>query len=42
MSRVAELTVMTLSAEAGSTLVLVDRLYSEHLAGWMAETLTDF
>jgi len=42
MSRVAELTVMTLSVEAGSTLVLVDRLYSEHLAGWMAETLTDF
>jgi len=42
MSRVAELTVMTLSVEAGSTLVLVDRLYSEHLAGWMAETQTDF
>jgi sarcosine oxidase gamma subunit len=42
MSRVAELTVMTLSVEAGSTLVLVDRLYSEHLAGWMAETLRDF
>ena len=42
LSRVAELTVMSLSVEAGSTLVLVDRLYSEHLAGWMAETLTDF
>jgi hypothetical protein len=42
MSRVAELTVMTSSVEAGSTLVLVDRLYSDHLAGWMAETLRDF
>jgi sarcosine oxidase gamma subunit len=42
MSRIAELTVMTLSVEAGSTLVLVDRLYSQHLAGWMAETLADF
>jgi sarcosine oxidase gamma subunit len=42
VSRVAELTVMTSSVEAGSTLILVDRLYSEHLAGWMAETLRDF
>jgi hypothetical protein len=42
VSRVAELTVMTSSVEAGSTLVLVDRLYSEHLAGWMTETLRDF
>lgn len=42
MSRVAELTAMTLSVQAGSTLVLVDRLYSEHLTGWMGETLTDF
>jgi sarcosine oxidase gamma subunit len=42
MSRVAELTVMTLSVETGRIIVLVERLYSEHLAGWMAETLTDF
>ena len=42
MSRVAELTVMTVCVEAGRTLVLVDRLYAEHLACWMAQTLTDF
>jgi sarcosine oxidase gamma subunit len=42
VSRIAELTVMTLCVEAGRTLLLVDRLYSDHLAGWMAETLRDF
>jgi len=42
VSRIAELAVMTLSVEIGSTLVVVDRLYSEHLAGWMGETLADF
>ena len=42
MSRIAELTVMTLCVEAGRTLLLVDRLYADHLAGWVTETLTDF
>ena len=42
VSRIAELTVMTLSVETGRMLLLVDRLYSDHLAGWMSETLRDF
>jgi hypothetical protein len=42
MSRIAELTVMTLCVEAGRRLILVDRLYADHLAGWIRETLADF
>ena len=42
MSRIAELTVMTICVEVGRTLLLVDRLYADHLAGWIAETLADF
>jgi hypothetical protein len=42
MGRVAELTVMTVCVPAGRTLLLVDRLYVDHFAGWVAATLADF
>jgi hypothetical protein len=42
MSRVAELTVMTLCVDAGRSLILVDRLYADHLAAWITTTVADF
>jgi sarcosine oxidase gamma subunit len=41
-SRLAELTVMALCMRAGEILLLVDRVYSAHLMGWVRETVADF
>jgi sarcosine oxidase gamma subunit len=39
--RVAELTVTTLSIQAGETLLLVERVYADHLRAWMRATAAD-
>jgi heterotetrameric sarcosine oxidase gamma subunit len=39
--RVAELTVTTLSIQAGETLLLVERAYADHLMAWMRATAAD-
>jgi sarcosine oxidase gamma subunit len=39
--RVAELTVTALSIQAGQTLLLVERVYADHLMAWMRETAAD-
>jgi heterotetrameric sarcosine oxidase gamma subunit len=41
-SRMAEVPVMALSLTAGETLLVVDRADTEHLMGWIRETLLDF
>lgn len=41
-SRIAELTVMSLCVRPGETLLLVERVYSKHLMGWIAATVGDF
>ena len=41
MSRVAELPVMALCVREGELLLLVERVYSDHLLGWIAETAGD-
>jgi sarcosine oxidase gamma subunit len=40
--RFAELPVLALSVRAGEFLLLVERVYSEHLVGWISETAADF
>ena len=40
--RVAELTVTTLSIQAGEILLLVERVYADHLMAWMRATVKDF
>ena len=42
LARLAELTVMALCMRAGEILLLVDRVYSAHLMGWVRETVADF
>jgi sarcosine oxidase gamma subunit len=41
-SRVAELPVLTLCVREGEVLMLVERVYSDHLLGWIGETAADF
>jgi len=41
-SRMADVPVLAVSLTAGETLLVVDRAYSEHLIGWIRETLLDF
>lgn len=40
-SRVAELPVLALCVREGEILLLVERVYSDHLKGWMRETAAD-
>ena len=40
--RLAELPVLSLSVREGEFLLLVERVYSEHLLGWISETAADF
>lgn len=42
VSRVAELPVMALCVHDGQIILLVERVYSEHLLGWISETAADF
>ena len=41
VSRVAELPVLTLSVREGHVLMLVERVYSDHLTAWIRETAAD-
>jgi sarcosine oxidase gamma subunit len=41
-SRMADLAVLALRVEAGATLLILDRLYAEHLLGWMGAITADF
>jgi len=41
-SRVAELAVLMLCVKAGEIVLLAERVYSEHLLGWISETAEDF
>ncbi|HMK84774.1 MAG TPA: hypothetical protein VK437_02350 [Steroidobacteraceae bacterium] len=41
-SRVAELPALVLCVREGQILLVVERVYSEHLLGWIRETATDF
>ena len=41
-SRMADVPVLAVSLTAGETLLVVDRAYTEHLMGWIRETLVDF
>jgi len=41
-TRVAELAVLGLCVRAGEIVLLVERVYADHLFGWIAETLADF
>jgi sarcosine oxidase gamma subunit len=41
-SRVAELPVLCLCVHEARVLLLVERIYSEHLLGWISETAADF
>ena len=41
-SRMADVPVLALSLRAPETLLVVDRAYTEHLMGWIRETLLDF
>ena len=42
ISRIAELPVVSLSVKPGETLLLLDRVYAEHLLNWIRVTLADF
>jgi hypothetical protein len=42
VSRVAELPVMSLCVHDGQIVLVVERVYSEHLLGWISETAADF
>lgn len=42
VSRIAELPVLSLSVKPGETLLLIDRVYAEHLLNWIRVTLADF
>jgi sarcosine oxidase gamma subunit len=41
-SRIAELPVLALCVEEGQILLVVERVYSEHLLGWIRDTAADF
>jgi sarcosine oxidase gamma subunit len=41
-SRVAELPVLALCVHEGQIMLLVERVYSEHLLGWIRATAADF
>lgn len=41
-SRVAELPVLALCIHAGQILLLAERVYADHLLGWIGETAADF
>jgi sarcosine oxidase gamma subunit len=41
-SRMAELSVMSLCTRPGEILLLVERVYTRHLFGWIRETVADF
>ena len=41
-SRMADVPVLAVSLTARETLLVVDRAYTEHLMGWIRETLLDF
>jgi hypothetical protein len=38
----ADLPVLALCVETGATLLVVDRLYAEHLLGWIKDITADF
>ncbi|MFO1465743.1 MAG: sarcosine oxidase subunit gamma family protein [Steroidobacteraceae bacterium] len=42
ISRIAETTVISVAAESGDVLLLVDRAYAEHLLNWIRVTIGDF
>jgi sarcosine oxidase gamma subunit len=42
IGRLAEITVASLSVREGEVLLLVERLYADHLLGWIRETIADF
>jgi sarcosine oxidase gamma subunit len=39
--RLAELAVMSLCIRSGDIMLLVDRVYADHLTAWMRETIAD-
>ena len=41
-ARLAELQVLTACVQAGEYLLLVDRVYANHLLGWVRATVADF
>jgi sarcosine oxidase gamma subunit len=41
-SRLAELTVISLSVRPGEFMLLVERVYGSHLMGWIAAAVGDF
>jgi sarcosine oxidase gamma subunit len=42
ISRLAELSVMSLCTQPGEILLLVERVYVRHLFGWIRETIAEF
>ena len=40
--RMADVPVLALCVRAGETLLVVDRVYADHLCAWIRETLLDF
>jgi sarcosine oxidase gamma subunit len=42
IGRLAEITVASLAVREGEVLLLVERLYADHLLGWIRETIADF
>jgi sarcosine oxidase gamma subunit len=40
--RLADVAVMALCVQAGEVLLVVDRVYADHLLGWIRETAADF
>jgi sarcosine oxidase gamma subunit len=42
IGRLAEITVASLSVREGEVLLLVERLYADHLLDWIRETIADF
>jgi sarcosine oxidase gamma subunit len=40
--RLAEVQVLTVCVETGEFLLLVERVYADHLVGWMRATVADF
>ena len=42
VSRIADLPVLSLGVKPGETLLVIDRVYAEHLLNWIRVTLGDF
>jgi len=42
VTRIAEVPVMTLSVNPGEVLLIVERVYAEHVLGWIRATAADF